>query len=623
MRQMVCKMLNFWNTGLRNCWLFGLTTVCLIAHPITSAMSKPSDQNAPPKTISINKVPEKASNKPIQSQSQRESELKNAVKRMVEAYQQEQYASALAHCHHVLNAVTDDTPTSFQAAIGTFCMALMARNDQHENALELAQKLRSTQLPEDVRNNICFMEATSLTKLHRWQDARNKYAECPGKTDAERAIILSNVAELAMIEGDSETAVSSYLHAALLDHKNPHIEFGWAAAYARHLESLESGQSAFLRGVMIDPNFTYLKDAFFEPKAENDFQTALRMYLARRLPEALFYMTRYTEHEQRIHYKTLGQQWTANIRADIANYKSLCLAQYPVLLEHVRSIALNNAANLLAFVTIQKSSSYDFITVLWILDTETGKTRKRLTLPEVMILDMAFVGDSTMLRLLGGAHRYELDAVSLGNDYYIYENTSNAFPMFLTASGQGIGRMRDDLGIEIADWVSYDTAQMTPLKTSMDIQQLKLRHDKKISAYVKSKQVFIGYDSALVYHDQDEGDWDTSPIYNIEVNDIAVHPVKNIVALGMQSGTLLVDVLGNPLELYGSPGLTPISKIAFSPDGKKMAAFGEQTVEIWDLENIDDEEYTSIELIDMCEDVPTVEELESWNTERENDEKAE
>jgi WD40 repeat protein len=382
-----------------------------------------------------------------------------------------------------------------------------------------------------------------------------------------------------------------------------------------------SAHRAFLDGVKCDPGFTFIKDAFFEPKAENDFQTALRMYMARRLPEALFYMTRYTDAEQRTHYKALGQQWVADIRDNIANQKDLRLAQYPVLLDHVRSVALNNAANLIAFVTIQKSTDYDFITDLWLLDTETGKTRKRLTLPEVTIMDIAFVGDSNTLRLLGGAHRYELDAVSEGNTYYIYDNTSHAFPLFLTSSGQGIGRMRDDLSIEVANWREQNTALVTPLKTSMDIQQVSVRHDGKLSALVKSKQVFIGSDSTLVYP-QEEGDWDTHTV-NMEVSDVAIHPEKNLIALGMQSGTLLVDVQGNPLELYGSPGLTPISKIAFSPNGKKMAAFGAQTVEIWNVENVDAEVYTSEYTIDMCAEVPTVEEVESWNAESENDEKTE
>ncbi|MBO5752151.1 MAG: WD40 repeat domain-containing protein [Proteobacteria bacterium] len=267
-----------------------------------------------------------------------------------------------------------------------------------------------------------------------------------------------------------------------------------------------------------------------------------------------------------------------------------------------------------------------FITDLWLLDTETGKTRKRLTLPEVTIMDIAFVGDSNTLRLLGGTHRYELDAVSEGNTYYIYDNTSHAFPLFLTSSGQGIGRMRDDLSIEVANWRERNTARVTPLKTSMDIQQVSVRHDGKLSAFVKSKQVFIGSDSSLVYPkeegDWDTGDWDTNTV-NMEVSDVAIHPEKNLIALGMQSGTLLVDVLGNLLELYGSPGLTPISKIAFSPNGKKMAAFGAQTVEIWNVENVDAEVYTSEYTIDMCAEVPTVEEVESWNAESENDEKTE
>ena len=616
-------MTNFTGTAFKRYLPLGIFCMtCLLIWPnIADADTPQTDDSSQSQTQKKTKRSDsKRSNKLRTSTIHSEKELENAVRRLIEAYQQEQHASALVHCKHAIEIMPNDTPEDLKSSLMMTCIELMTKNEMHEDALEFAQRIQQTGVSESTQQALCFMEATSLTKLHRWKEARQKYTQCPGKTDKEQAIIESNMAELAMIEGDSASAVTMYQTSLVHDDNNPHALFGLAVALARE-KQYQNAHQAFLDGVKCDPGFTFLKDAFFEPKAENDFQTALRMYMARRLPEALFCMTRYTDGEQRMHYKALGQQWVADIRDNIANQKDLRLAQYPVLLEHVRSVALNNAANLLAFVTIQKSTDYDFITDLWLLDTETGKTRKRLTLPEVTIMDIAFVGDSNTLRLLGGTHRYELDAVSEGNTYYIYDNTSHAFPLFLTSSGQGIGRMRDDLSIEVANWREQNTALVTPLKTSMDIQQVSVRHDGKLSALVKSKQVFIGSDSTLVYP-QEEGDWDTHTV-NMEVSDVAIHPEKNLIALGMQSGTLLVDVQGNPLELYGSPGLTPISKIAFSPNGKKMAAFGAQTVEIWNVENVDAEVYTSEYTIDMCAEVPTVEEVESWNAESENDEKTE
>ena len=103
----------------------------------------------------------------------------------------------------------NDIEEEIKISVYSMCMQLYDRNNRPKDALEVASKLKQFHLDTKERDSLCFQEATLLTKLHRWDEASSRYAECPGTTPAERAIVESNLAELEMIVERPDVAVEN------------------------------------------------------------------------------------------------------------------------------------------------------------------------------------------------------------------------------------------------------------------------------------------------------------------------------------------------------------------------------------------------------------------------------
>lgn len=516
---------------------------------------------------------QKKIDKKTKTQTQSVEAFEASVKRLVEAYQLKQHESALVNCKQAMTVMPDDTPNTLKTSVMFMCIDLMTKNQQFEEALQLANELKK--LPEANLTDICFMEATSLTRLHRWQDARMKYQECPTQGDTKMmAMIESNVAELEMTEGNLEASIKAYASSLEKNPENPHAAFGIAVAYARQ-EDEKRAQEAFLNGVELDPDFAFLKDAFFEPKAEEIFQKAYRMIGLHRTREAEFYLERYIGMEQRLAYRANAQKWLSKLTQWRAQGQEPRIAQYPVLLNNVRGIAMNDDGSWLAFIAVERDENKEVNTILWTLETETGKTNRRLVMSGIMISDLEFIGATDTLRLLGVRYRYELKLSDPSSGYLQFDNGTETFPIQFASSAREILRLDKDGMLELSAWKDIHVARSSGWLSPVRARRVAIAPDLKSAIYSTTLKTLIV--------ETQTGETIKELPRSLTVEAIDVHPHKNIFALGMQTGTLLVDANGKFLKLLGSPQAEPVSWVAFSPDGTQLAAFSQNVLEIWKI----------------------------------------
>lgn len=509
------------------------------------------------------------------SLEERREAIGKALQSILEIYNT-QKATALSYCEEAMALLEEDDPETIRANLMLMCMELYNRNDRPKDVLALAERMNATFADSKIQMNICFMEATALTKLNEWTAARKKYESCPNQEDS---MLMSNVAELYMIEGDSKGSVEAYRKSLERAPDNPHAIFGLATALDRAGDP-DQAKTTFLEGVETDPSFSYLKEAFFEPKAEPDFQTAFRMYEGHRFREAQYYLNRYISMEARPAYKAHGKAMLDRVEADLKSDTPVLAATYPVVLSNVRAAAISADARYLAFAALERKKADDYKSVIWTLDTETGKPFKEAEFANEIVFDLAFVDDTTELRALSTQHRYALDAADGAHDYYIYANNSELLSVALNNSGKTILAMTPNGLLTSSPW-SNPYAEAPLLSVPSNISRLRVSADNKISILTTATKT--------EFFDNDKQEVQKTFPRLFYATAIATHPQKNMFALGIQSGAVLVDDTGTLIDFFATAG--QVVSLAFAPSGRYLMTFSEQTAEIWRLqpENIHEE----------------------------------
>ena len=515
-------------------------------------------------------APAKAKEKAPQKRSleERREAIGKALQSILEIYST-QKATALSYCEEAMALLEEDDPETIRANLMLMCMELYSRNDRPKDVLALAERMNATFSDTKIQMSICFLEATALTKLNEWTAARKKYESCPNQEDS---MLMSNVAELYMIEGDSKGSVEAYRKSLERAPDNPHAIFGLATALDR-AGAPEKAKAAFLKGVETDPAFSYLKEAFFEPKAEPDFQTAFRMYEGHRFKEAQFYLNRYISMEERPAYKAHGKAMLEHAEADLKSDTPILAATYPVVLSNVRASAISADARYLAFAALERKKADDYKSVIWTLDTATGKPFREAEFANEIIFDLAFVGDSTELRALSTQHRYALDSADNAHDYYIYDNNSELLSVALNNSGKDILAMTPNGLLTSSPW-SNPYAEAPLLSVPSNLSRLKVSADNQTSIITTATKTEV-FDNAK----QEVLKTFPRAFY---ATVIAAHPQKNLFALGIQSGAILVDDAGRLIDFFATPG--QVVSLALAPSGRYLMTFSEQTAEIWRLQ---------------------------------------
>ena len=516
--------------------------------------------------------------------------LKKSLENMLAAFNAEQYGTALVYCEQSIQVMPETAEDSVRSNVYSMCMQLYERNGRLDEALEMAAKAKQLNVSEKISSSLCFSEATLLTKKHRWEDARARYHDCPGKTVGERAVVASNLAELEMIVERPEEAVKKYESSIAMSPDNPSSQFGMAVALSR-ANRWDDSIRQFWNAIELDPGFRYLKYEFFEPAAETDYQTAFRMMAVHRSREARFYLQRYVESEMRAAYRTIAERELNRIDAEIRNGQTDIRAAVPLLFENVRSIAIDNSGTHLAVASMErigrnrkKSSEsskknddknilMNIRTSIWTLDVESGETARRMGIDSDVVTDMSFVGDSQHLRVISGMHRYDLDVGDSQSGYYVYENHPDAFALGID-EGENMVSVTSGGWLTLAPWLN-PVLQVPIVRIPSESRQVVLSADHRSIVLDASGEVRL--------LKTETGDVIRTYSSAFDIGAMAAHPSSNMYALGMQSGTLLVDGKGKIQAVLGSPNLEAVDALSFSPDGRWLAVASGNQVEVWDV----------------------------------------
>ena len=484
----------------------------------------------------------------------------NALTQAKIAIQGNHFASALSYCLEAMSYSPDDPE------IQSLCLALYDRNDQPQNALDLLRKIRSSSSEKTASYDLCFEEATLLTKLHKWGEALDVYETCNPPTEFHRATQLSNAAEIEMIRENPEKAVEMYEASLKIAPANPHAHFGLAVALMRAGRSKDA-RFAFMRGVAIDPNLNFLDEAFFEPKGEVLFHKAIFSLFSNRNFNASYYLDNNLKHETRPNYRNIAKALKSD--ADTGAFSKALQRAYPIVVNRVSAIAIDSTTRYIAFGDDENNS-------VWVLDTETGKYVERVQdCPNVK--SMAFDANTGMLHILAKTLRIELDPAAEGG--YLYYENSDAEPRWIGFAPDGATL----LGIQNKKLVS------APFKSPLETHLI-------VDVPEKSNNIAILGDghTMLMHSSQLEFliDIETDKVLGMPASDslvLAQAASPDRFAIGLSHAAVLFTAEGELLaRIEGLQGQS-IKDVAFDPTGHWLLTLSGTLAEIWNVEALSSE----------------------------------
>lgn len=491
------------------------------------------------------------------------------VAKYLEAEREKQYGAALAYCKDALAMAPDDLDRDLRVSTQMACAFLYGRNKAYDEQLALLESIDAQDaqnVQKDVKDSLCLMKATAMTQLQRYAQAQTQLESCAAD-GVVAAAVAGNLAELYMTQGDIKKSLESYEHAVQIAPKNQHALYGRTAALVR-AGQWQAAREQFLKGVERDPGFAYLNEAFFVPEAEGDFQVGLLHLMVSRWNDAEFYLQRYVEKEERAPFRAQGQKILDQLR----DYKRQTeIVTLPVPLEHVKAMAIDASGRYVAFGVVERKSANSVVARIWLLDRETSRTRKLFEENNVFLTDMVFVGDTTQLRILGATERYAVDVAETPQSFYTFRNNASALPLALMPGGDEIVTVTPDNRLAIAPWQEFE------MQTPIDA----------IPGDARRATVMIGHER-IAYSRLDRMDLNrtgtgqtvASLPMQFDIERVVSHPSQKMFALGIQSGSLLLDENGSILALVGSPEHAQVSLVSFDPHGKWLASLSGTTLEI-------------------------------------------
>ena len=316
------------------------------------------------------------------------------------------------------------------------------------------------------------------------------------------------------------------------------------------------------------------------------------MMAMHRSREARFYLQRYVKSEMRPSYRGIAERELERLDAEIRNSQTAIRFAVPLLFDNVRSIAIDNSGNYLAVASIErmkpgrsksaKSSTKDdsgqilknIRSSVWTLDVESGATASRMSVDSDVVTDMSFVGDTPHLRVIAGMRRFDLDVSDAQSGYYVYENRPDAFALGIDG-GENMVSVTSGGWLALAPWLN-PVLQVPIVRIPPESRQLALSSDHRtIVLDVSSEVRLIKTETGDIVRQFSDA---------VDISTMAAHPNKDMYALGIQTGTLLVDGKGQIQAMLGSPNLEEIDALSFSPDGRWLAVVSGNLVEVWDVE---------------------------------------
>ncbi len=548
------KKIQFWMLSV----LFCLTSFASEVFAQSSVKTAQSTENKKSPAQSSNSKPKRL------TEDEKQLIYMKAADDASKAIRAGQYASALARCEEAMRL----DPKHEIDDLTMLCAVLYDKNNDNASAESLIRLLRKKQRGPQMDFDLCFTHATLLDKLHRYTDAISTYRSCVPGSDVEKAVVLSNIAEIEMVMEEPDKAIQTYQQALELKPDNPFAIFGLTVALVRTGRSLEAHE-AFVRGLQYDPTLRFLTSSFFEPKAEAYFHKAVLSLFSHRIFDAKFYLEACLKHEVRTKYREITKALLADVESGV--YSKAEYQAYPVVLNDITAVAVDDAARFLAFADKQSRS-------LWVLDTETGRYTERVRGIED-VRAVKFIPQTGMLRAVGKNMRVELDP--LGTGYTYYETLPDE------AKWCGLTPEGDLLGVE------RSTVVQAPFRAPLNTESLYAfnandmeggRLVDEISISEDKKRLLINLKKHCVQIEIESQN--VLGMIALGADVLSMSTTKDVLVLSSSGGAVMYDRQGMPATLIGDVQYQGTSGGAFSPHGRYLLTVSGTLAEIWKVDEL-------------------------------------
>ncbi len=520
----------------------------------TPAYSKPKDKSGKSQAEKIERIQKAAQNVTIHFQAPT--------------------ATLAAHCSELLDAViaSPENANSFPIMQLALCSNILDQNGENEKALSATTLIPIDRLSNKLKNPVLFQRAISLIKMKKFQEARETYTLCNTDDDESKSTILSNIAETWLSEGDLDKAIQYYLAAREHNPYNPYATFGLSAAYTR-AEKWAPAQSSYILGVLADPAIQYFQSSFFIPDYETDYQKANHAFAGKRFKEAEFYLQRYLSRETNDEYSAHARLFLEKIQSDAQNYP---VKSYPVLLKSTHALALDESGRYAAIAGIAKYD-LDALFSIWIIDLQTERVYQRARIlenPKIdfelgnyileNIVDMKFVQNSSVLRIITQARRYELDILRENEGYYIYDNPDYIHNHIDALSADGTQVISHDTDIDGSSESNFQKIHIWPWTDPSHRELLKAQpalplsgFDYGVLANRDHSQILIWSDHSAVLENTSAEPSDPAelPVFKLPPITRRIALTDSGYAIGYGHGILFFDPKGSPKDYLGTKDL--------------------------------------------------------------------
>jgi WD40 repeat protein len=213
------------------------------------------------------------------------------------------------------------------------------------------------------------------------------------------------------------------------------------------------------------------------------------------------------------------------------------------------------------------------------VDTKTGQVTQRLqqTSP---YSGLSFVDNTSWLQAITNQQRFTFDAAEPESGYYFYDNYTQRSHIGLMPKGNTM--LTAD---KTADGAI--TLCMTTFNDDTNCQSVTLIPNGTRQLAITqnfSLMVLSTTDISTFLVDVLREEIIDASILSTPILSVAAHPTQPIFALGILTGTLLIDENGNILQRLASHSDKGVVSTAFDPSGRYLLTLSGTLAEVWDVQ---------------------------------------
>lgn len=472
-------------------------------------------------------------------------------------------AAQLAAMCDRLMTMSNDEPELAEIwdAVLYFCGEYYDEIGNYEKILQSNAKINEENTR--VREAMLFQRASALTKLKRYEAAREAYLSCSMESDEMRAVVMGNIGDVWLAEGNLSRAIASYREALAVKPDYAFVWFGLSAALLREGD-WEGSKAAYLQGIWEDPVLSYWENSYFVPESEAVYQRACHAYSGERYREAKFYLEKSRHLELNAVYREALSVLMARVEEALSQTS---VHQYPVLLDNVQQMAVDEGGRYAVLSEIASAPDGESIeTRIWVMDMATERVYRRARFVHGMPRGLAFVPGTTKVRVLWPEKRVEMDVRQETGEIYFYENNAawvRELKSALTADGESIvsyGCLRDDdacasMGLKASHWLDpYSEAVIDSSGEVYRALYWDAEHRRLIAETQKNIVMFDGVSQT------------TKVILRHAPDRMSVSRIAGGYAIGIEKGVIMVNEKGDIERFLGMP--SSVLAVSSGRDGK-------------------------------------------------------